>query len=322
MCLYPKLVKNPKYRPNKKNKGIVPPHCDDRVLMVPVGCKKCIECRKQKAREWNVRLLEEIRSNKNGVFVSLTLSNESIRELNEGIEGLEGYERDNEIAIKAVRRFLERWRKKYKKSIRHWLITELGHKGTENIHLHGIMFTDHKEDIDKIWNYGWVYKGYSCHEKTVNYTTKYVTKLDKDHKEYMPRILTSAGIGSNYINRPDAKRNEYNKHTNETNERYTDRKGFKKALPIYYRNKIYTEDEREILWLEKLDREERYVLGQKISIKEGYKEWDKAIEEAKRKNKRLGYGTDEIDWNRKEYENNRRNLLLKKRIEKNEKDTF
>ena len=50
MCLYPKLIKNPKYRPNKKN-NYNPPTCeDDRVLYVPVGCGNCIECRNQKNR--------------------------------------------------------------------------------------------------------------------------------------------------------------------------------------------------------------------------------------------------------------------------------
>ena len=56
MCLYPKLIKNRKYIANKKNGGNIPPVSDLRVLMVPVGCGKCIECKKQKSREWSVRL--------------------------------------------------------------------------------------------------------------------------------------------------------------------------------------------------------------------------------------------------------------------------
>ena len=61
MCLYPKLIKNPKYRPNKKN-NYNPPICEDeRVLYVPVGCGNCIECRNQKKREWQTRMNEEIK---------------------------------------------------------------------------------------------------------------------------------------------------------------------------------------------------------------------------------------------------------------------
>ena len=60
MCLYPKLIANPKYKANKKNGGNVPPIFDKRVLTIPIGCGKCIECKKKKAREWQVRLSEEI----------------------------------------------------------------------------------------------------------------------------------------------------------------------------------------------------------------------------------------------------------------------
>ena len=66
MCLYPKIIKNRKYVKNKKNGGNVPTPTDPRVLMVPVGCGNCMECRKQKARQWQVRLSEEIRENKRG----------------------------------------------------------------------------------------------------------------------------------------------------------------------------------------------------------------------------------------------------------------
>ena len=70
-------------------------------------------------------------------FVTLTFSNESIIALSNEI----GDNEANDIASLAVRRFTERWRKKYKKAPRHWLITELGHpnekgkgKSTERLH--------------------------------------------------------------------------------------------------------------------------------------------------------------------------------------------
>ena len=81
MCLYPRLIQNKKYIANKKNGGIIPAVSDKRVLAVPIGCGKCMECLKQKGREWQVRLMEEIKSNKNGIFVTLTFSNESIQNL-------------------------------------------------------------------------------------------------------------------------------------------------------------------------------------------------------------------------------------------------
>ena len=60
MCFYPNLVKNPKYKANKKNGGIIPPIIDKRVLYVPIGCQKCIECKTKKSNEWRTRLLDDI----------------------------------------------------------------------------------------------------------------------------------------------------------------------------------------------------------------------------------------------------------------------
>ena len=52
----------------------------------------------------------------------------------------------------------------------------------------------------------------------------------------------------------------------DTNELYTTRTGTKLPLPIYYRNKIYTEEEREKLWIHKLNDGTKYVCGEKVNI--------------------------------------------------------
>ena len=152
MCLNPSYIKNRKYIPNKKNGGVVPPVSDMRVLYVPVGCGVCIECKKQKSRQWQIRLKEDIKRYKNPVFVTLTFSEQSLNSLRNDckeIYGQKWIEDDNLLCTIAVRRFLERYRKKYKKSIRHWLISEKGHEGTKRIHLHGILYIENKEEIEK-----------------------------------------------------------------------------------------------------------------------------------------------------------------------------
>lgn len=316
MCLYPKLVNNPKYQSNKKNGGVIPAFNDSRVTLVPIGCGKCMECMKKRAREWQVRLLEEIKDNNKAKFVTLTFSNEAIAELANNIEGLEGYDLDNAIAKLAVRRFLERWRKKYKKSVRHWLVTELGHSGTENIHLHGILWTEESEEtIKDIWKYGFIWtnerNGGVVGEKVVNYIIKYCTKIDEKHQEYKSVILTSQGIGRGYVNRLNSKANIYNK--DKTKEYYVTNSGFKIALPIYYRNKIYTEEQREKLWLNKLDKKERFVNGVRVDVSKGEEMYYKVLKEARVKNKRLGYLDNKIDWERRKYERDLRNLKFKER---------
>lgn len=314
MCLHPKLIKNKRYVPNKKNGGNVPFAIDERVKSVPIKCNKCIECKRQKTREWSSRLKVDLKHHKNPYMVTLTFSNESIKELSKEMK-IDGYERDNAIASLGVRRFLERWRKKYKKSVRHWLVTELGHNGTENIHLHGIIYLENNEnieDISNIWKYGYIRIGNYVNNRTINYIVKYIAKTDVKHKYYESKVLCSNGIGSGYEKTYMAYKNKY--IPNKTDETYTDEKGYKSNLPIYWRNKIYTEDEREKLWLEKLDKEERFILGKKINLKKGTEEFKKALKHAQIKNKELGYGGI-YDWNEKEYERQMRNIMFNKRTE-------
>ncbi|MEM0173218.1 MAG: hypothetical protein QXI16_01775 [Sulfolobaceae archaeon] len=324
MCLFPKLILNKKYTITKKNKGIVPEMKDERVKFVPVGCGKCLECLKKKAREWKVRLYEEILHDNSGKFVTFTFSDKSLIKLENDLLEKAKHINDerynyqtaihpNLIASRAVRLFLERWRKKFKKSVKHWLITELGSNETERIHLHGILFTNEStETIHSIWQYGNIWVGNYVNNKTINYIIKYCTKIDPSHKSYVPLILTSKGIGKGYLNRIDARNNKFKGQ--ETKEYYRTKEGFKISLPIYYRNKIYSEEEREQLWLNMLDKQERYILGHRIDISQGEEEYYLKLKFAQMFNKNMGYGDDSKDWQEKDYRNIRKMLKKYKSI--------
>lgn len=371
MCLFNEFYKNKKYTATKKNGGIIPAVSDIRTLYVPIGCGHCIECRKQRAREWQVRLMEDIKEHTNGKFITLTFSTESLNKLIKWVRDREarlkrdpfelpkGYDLDNAIATVAIRLFKERWRKHYGTVPRHWLITELGHKNTEHIHLHGILYTDQIHMIDQLWQYGYVWKGkYEKAKKTVytnwvgedtiNYMTKYVMKMDVIHQKYKPKIFSTPGIGKNYTHRyshteehvqlqvnkktgerrwykvkvkkwklresGNYKNNKYNEK--ETDESYRTRSGHKIALPIYWRNKIYNEHEKEQLWLHRLDKNERWVLGTRITDmdkREGELEYQMAVRIAQQHNSKLGYGKPN-DWRREKYELQRRILIQATRI--------
>lgn len=306
MCLFPLLIKNQKYLPNKKNNGRPPIAKDFRTEYVPVGCGNCIECRKQKANAWRIRLCEEIKNNKHAYFVTLTFSNESLKKLMQETNEKEC----NAVAGIAVRRFLERWRKKYKKSIRHWLITELGHENTERIHLHGILLHENEitqEELNNIWQYGFADTGQYCNVKTINYIVKYVTKIDHDHKGYKPQIFCSAGLGANYIN--DFTKDVHKYRPRNTKETYTLNNGAEVNLPIYYRNKFYNEEQREQLWLEKLDKRRIYVRGaeiKRIDTINGHKLYMHTLRNMQEENKNLGYGNRSEEWKEKDY-----NITLK-----------
>ena len=100
---------------------------DPRTASITAACGKCLECRRQKQREWLVRMSEELRTEPNAYFITLTISDENY----EILKNICKSEDNNTIATKAIRLMLERIRKKTGKSIKHWFITELGHEKTE-----------------------------------------------------------------------------------------------------------------------------------------------------------------------------------------------
>lgn len=298
--------------PTKKN-NYNPPKCtDERTKYVPIGCGHCIECKTQKAREWQIRLNEELKIANYAYFVTLTFSNEELLNLSQEIKNTD----ENLLATIAIRRYLERYRKKYKHSLRHWFITELGHNNTERIHLHGLIFPTHEmtnEEIANFWKYGYTFTGDYCSEKTINYIIKYVTKIDEDHKDYNAIILCSAGLGSNYITESTKKIHKYTK--GETREYYKLPNGQKINLPIYYRNKLFTEEEKQKLWQDRLDKATIFVRGievKNINTEHGQKEYLDILHSQQEQNKNLGYGDDSYNWNKKSYKINLKSLNTKK----------
>lgn len=291
MCLYTKYIKNPRYRPNKKN-GFKPQECsDERLMYVPVSCGRCIECRKKKRREWQVRLSEEIKEDSKCMFVTLTFSDENLKRIGKIIFNRQANsdEEENEMATKAVRMWLERVRGTRGKSIKHWLITEKG-EDFARIHLHGIVWAE--PWVLEKWQYGYVSHGTFVNEKTINYITKYVTKVNEKAPKFIGKILCSKGLGSGYIKTNRGKRYK----GTETDESYKTRTGITLALPEYYRRNIFTDEEREKLWIQKQEQGFRYICGERVST-DNIEEWENLTRYYQERAKRL-YGDDEIEWER------------------------
>lgn len=332
MCLYSQILRNKRYTATKKNGGDIPPVKDKRALWVPVGCGECMECRAKKKREWQCRLTEEVKTNRRlglkGMWVTLTFSEEGLYKLGQEIEGLTGYELENAIATLGMKRFRENWRKHRGKAPRRWFITELGHKNTERIHMHGFIWANPKEienigeEVKKHWHHGNVWTGKQTSrgivnyvtEKTINYNVKYVHKVDEQHKYYKPIVLCSPGIGVGYTTSTKAKDNIF--IGEKTKDYYTTESGKKVKLPTYWRNKIFTEDQKEEMWMMMLDKKTRYVAGIEIDISEGEENYYKTLKYYQSKNKRIGYGSGEINWEKKNYENQRRQAMLDERWNK------
>nr|DAX07890.1 MAG TPA: Replication associated protein [Microviridae sp.] len=217
--------------------------------------------------------MEEIKSNpKNIIFATLTFSEESLKKLE--------YDENepNKTPQKAISLFRKRWWKKYKKPLKHWLITEMGHDNTKRIHLHGIIWTElTEEQFEKEWGYGWIFFGYEVNEKTINYIIKYITKKDENNPEFNGKIFTSKKIGISYISRNTLNRHRYqDKFTEET---YRTNSGIKVALPTYYKQKIWTDQEREALRIIKEEKQVKYYNKTPIKVEtiEQYREYVHAV---------------------------------------------
>ena len=280
---------------------------DIRLEKCDIPCGLCPECRRQKKNWWEARLIEEFKERPYGQFVTLTIAPEWEKELEQltldrfkrmELDREEGAEKDStEIAITCIHLFTDRWRKEYGKAPRRWLITELGHKGTyydglgklrhktERLHLHGLLFekkdkfgklvwvNEHNKKLgrksailDKLWKYGKCNVGYSeINEKVIGYCLKYVLKVDEEHEGFYGRILPSRGIGRNYVER-NRERHQYKGE--ETNTKYTRPNGSICSLPPYWKNKLFTDKEREELRIKQMDKEVEIVNGKEI---ENYK---------------------------------------------------
>lgn len=295
MCLYPITMTNPRYKKNKSNGGVIPECIDYELTTIDVPCGVCIECRRKKASQWKIRLSEELKHNPiKGQFITLTYNDEELEKLMQECNNDE-----TEIFTKSVRRWLELVRYHTKHQPRHWLIAEKGQNNTERLHIHGIIW-DNPEIVNK-WKYGRTDVGWGTNSRTVGYLVKYMLKPDPKHANFKSKILTSRGIGLQYIKGEGKRVNKYDFH--DTNENYRLPNGQKVGLPQYFRQKLWSTEEREFLRLMHIYRGKVFINGIELKnnrdgksywkIKEVREYWQKHYE-------KLGY-TKPTQLNFKQY---------------------
>lgn len=270
MCIYGTKILNKRYLPTRKN-GYRPPVCtDERFRYVEIECGYCHECLQKKGREWRIRNYEQLNETPQAVFFTGTFTDVRIEHLSNKYNI--DKEDVNKIATKEVRLFLERIRKYNKgKSVKHWIVTEKGHTNTRRIHIHGIFYAENghtKQSLTWLlrnqWIAGYCYNGKYVNEKTINYVSKYLTKTDEVNKDFKGIILCSSGLGKNYVNE---NKERFKWNAEKTKQDYYCKNGQHIALPRYYKEKLFTEEQRELLWLYREESGEKYVAGQKVIVK-------------------------------------------------------
>lgn len=215
--------------------------------IVDVPCGYCHSCQKSVNNQYRIRLMYECRKYPPGscLFVTLTFDDEHLNKFSKDYN-------------KAVRLFLDRLRKNYGRQIRHWFIGEFGTlKGRP--HYHGILFDVPREFIDaydpdvpghhpllaKEWKYGFVFVGYVSDE-TCSYITKYMTKSINGDR-VRPRVITSFGIGDNYLQSDEAQLHKMNGKY----QPFMHLNGFKQALPRYLYGKIFSDVDKQNMVVER-----------------------------------------------------------------------
>ena len=152
-------------------------------------------------------------------------------------------------------------------------MTEKGHTNTRRIHLHGLFYAREgqtKWQLTKLlyenWIDGYKYYGRYVNERTINYVSKHMTKKDEDNPDYISIILCSKGLGANYAKKNQLKHRWDKEKTIIT---YKAHNGQDLPLPRYYKTAIYTDDQRQLLWLYAEDKGVKWV--------KRYRDWETKI---------------------------------------------
>ena len=140
-------------------------------------------------------------------------------------------------------------------------------------------------------------------------------KVDIKHPTFKQIVLASSGIGAGYMDRLDYLWQKQN-YKNINVATYTFRNGTKMAMPKYYKNKIFTEKEREKMWINNLNRGILWIYGEKVEA-DDWKTIDN-LREYWQKYGREVMGDNPIAWNamktRRKEEKQRRAIIEAKKL--------
>ena len=211
---------------------------------VHVPCRRCINCINSYMTQWRNRLLYEFEymsseQRANSYFVTLTFCDQVL------------YSKDFDIAL-LKKRFIDRIRKSVGNSPRHWIVTEYGEK-FGRLHLHGLFFDVNFpiHQLEEFWKYG-IVDFSQMTENSIKYCTSYITKGAEDiiiPPDKIQRVFCSPGIGRAYCD--DSYNIRYH-HPSPgiLNPILQNSSQFLQAMPRYFKQKIFSDDEREDMTLQ------------------------------------------------------------------------
>lgn len=223
-----------------------------------VGCGKCNYCLKARKNDWTFRMAWELKEAKTAYFVTLTYAPESVPKVTDGkFEYLTLKRQDLKTFHKSMRTAHERWFRDqgldmpdYR--LKYYSVGEYGTQ-TQRPHYHLVIFNlrpEIKERIQTIWGKGHVVIG-TVEGASMAYVAKYLIDNDERYKNQpieRPFSIMSKGLGEHYLSRQNR---EWHKSLDDEPEdwRYLviNDQGHKQRIPRYYRDQLFTKEEREYI---------------------------------------------------------------------------
>lgn len=256
-------------------------------------CGKCPECLKRRVSGWSFRLKKEMQRATAAFFITLTYDTDHVPISPNGFMSLN--KKHPPLWIKRLRKFytdLEHPTKYYlcgeygtdsKRPHYHVILfnypleTLIGTSAARNAYNYPEIYLDGKfPHHTSEWPQGHITIG-QVNEKTVQYTLKYMCKpqtrvLHTRDDRQIQFSLMSKGLGSNYLT-PQMKKWHKSDLLNRMYIPIEDNK--KVAMPRYYKEKIYTKIQRQIIGMtmENKDRDEK----SKQTSKQEQAEYDKKV---------------------------------------------
>lgn len=217
---------------------------------IPLPCGKCPYCKKRRVASWEFRLLKEEERSSSSHFITLTYDSRHVP-INSKKQLTLSSGKGSDLQL-----FFKRLRKLQTAKIKYYAVGEYGTTNNRP-HYHIIMFnlaninnlarawTAKERSSENISQIGNVHVG-TVSGNSIAYTCKYIAKqgripMFKGDLRKPEFSVMSNGLGKNYLTKEMIKW-----HQADLTRMYVVLKGgVKIAMPKYYRNFIFDEDERE-----------------------------------------------------------------------------
>lgn len=189
---------------------------------IKVKCGKCDTCRRQKAQEWAIKLINEAKYHEKSCFITLTFDNKILLDKNSKAVRVYGanpsFVFNTDYSKKYFQKFIKRLRKKTGKYISYFHVAEYGEK-THRPHHHVILFgVNFEEDrkqmevsksghiqyysptLEELWACGRT-SVQDCNSNNIIYTAQYSLKKyknnEKNEQKYPTKMTFSNKVKMN-----------------------------------------------------------------------------------------------------------------------------